>query len=308
MVVAQPLETSVVRSLSARVGDIVRKGETLATLDPTFSEADADQLRGKIKSLAAQIERLEAEINDTSYERRARDDEARLQAMIWTRSIEQNKAKLASFDQQVRHVMLWRTSSARSRRAPPAGFIRPCQPFLVVRPPAGPGWLHEVKHDGYRIVARKQGESVSLWTRYGADFTDRLPRIAEAIGNLPADSALIDGEAVVFRPDGRSDFGALRTKAGGAQACLVAFDLLALDAEDVRLRPIEERRDKLSGLVRGVDGVLFSEAIEAEGAVVFAHACKLGLEGIVSKRAGSLYRSGASRSWLKSKNPAFVRT
>ena len=81
-----------------------------------------------------------------------------------------------------------------------------------------------------------------------------------------------------------------------------------LDAEDVRLRPIEERRDKLSGLVRGVDGVVFSEAIEAEGAVVFAHACKLGLEGIVSKRAGSLYRSGASRSWLKSKNPAFVRT
>jgi bifunctional non-homologous end joining protein LigD len=74
------------------------------------------------------------------------------------------------------------------------------------------------------------------------------------------------------------------------------------------LRPIEERRDKLSGLVRGVDGVVFSEAIEAEGAVVFAHACKLGLEGVVSKRAGSLYRSGASRSWLKSKNPAFVRT
>ena len=112
----------------------------------------------------------------------------------------------------------------------------------------------------------------------------------------------------MFRPDGRSDFGALRTKAGGARACLVAFDLLGLDAEDVRLRPIEERRDKLARLDRGVDGVVFSEAIEAEGAVVFAHACKLGLEGIVSKRVGSLYRSGASRSWLKSKNPTFVRT
>jgi bifunctional non-homologous end joining protein LigD len=200
------------------------------------------------------------------------------------------------------------TSPARSRRAPPADFIRPCQPFLVVRPPAGPGWLHEVKHDGYRIIGLKQGERVTLWTRYGADFTNRLPSIAEAIRGLPADSALIEGEAVVFRPDGRSDFGALRTKAGGAQACLVAFDLLTLDAEDVRLRPIEERRDKLSGLVRGPDGVVFSEAIEAEGAVVFAHACKLGLEGIVSKRAGSRYRSGTSLSWLKSKNPAFVRT
>ena len=204
--------------------------------------------------------------------------------------------------------MLWRISPARSRRAPPAGFIRPCQPLLVARPPAGPGWLHEVKHDGYRILARKEGERVSLWSRYGADFTDRLPRIAEAVRKLPAESALIDGEAVVFRPDGRSDFGALRTKAGGAEACLVAFDLLNLDGEDLRQRPLEERRDKLARLVAGVDGILFSEAIEAEGAIVFAHACELGLEGIVSKRAGSRYRSGTSRNWLKSKNPAFVRT
>ena len=106
-------------------------------------------------------------------------------------------------------------SGAFSARAPSAGFIRPCQPFLAVRPPAGLGWLHEVKHEGYRIVARKDGDSVRLWTRYGADFTDRLPRVAEAVGSLPADRALIDGEAVLFRPDGRSDFGALRTKAGG---------------------------------------------------------------------------------------------
>jgi bifunctional non-homologous end joining protein LigD len=204
--------------------------------------------------------------------------------------------------------MLWRTSPARSRRAPPAGFIRPCQPLLVARPPAGPGWLHEVKHDGYRLLAHKQGERVSLWSRYGADFTDRLPGIAEAVGKLPAESALIDGEAVAFRLDGRSDFGALRTKAGGAEAGLVAFDLLNLDGEDLRQRPLEERRDKLARLVRGVDGLLFSEAIEGEGAIVFAHACEMGLEGIVSKRHGSLYRIGTSRSWRKSKNPAFART
>jgi HlyD family secretion protein len=103
-IVVQPLETSVVRSFNARVGDIVRQGETLATLDPTFSEADADQLRGKIKSLAAQIERLDAEIDDRLYEPRIPDDETRLQVTIWTRRIEQNKAKLVSFDQQIRHV------------------------------------------------------------------------------------------------------------------------------------------------------------------------------------------------------------
>jgi hemolysin D len=103
-IVAQPLETSVVRSLNARVGDVVRKGETLATLDPTFSEADAGQLQGKVKSLAAQIERLEAELDDRAYEPESLNDDARLQSAIWARRTEQNKAKLASYNQQIRHV------------------------------------------------------------------------------------------------------------------------------------------------------------------------------------------------------------
>jgi membrane fusion protein, hemolysin D len=103
-IVVQPLETSTVRSLHARVGDIVRKGDALATLDPTFSEADAGQLRGKVESLAAQIERLESELDDRPYEPQSLDDEARLQTTIWTRRIEQNKAKLASYNQQIRHV------------------------------------------------------------------------------------------------------------------------------------------------------------------------------------------------------------
>jgi HlyD family secretion protein len=103
-IVVQPLETSVVRALSVRVGDIVRKGEALATLDPTFSEADAGQLRGKAKSLAAQIERLEAELDDRQYQPQVIDDEARLQSTIWTRRLEQNNAKLAAYNQQIQHV------------------------------------------------------------------------------------------------------------------------------------------------------------------------------------------------------------
>ena len=110
--------------------------------------------------------------------------------------------------------MLWRTSSRRFRRTPPVGFILPCQPALVPKPPAGAGWLHEVKHDGYRIIARKDGSRVTLWSRYGANFTDRLPKIAEVVCSLAAESALIDGEAVAVRQDGHSDFAALRTKAG----------------------------------------------------------------------------------------------
>jgi bifunctional non-homologous end joining protein LigD len=205
--------------------------------------------------------------------------------------------------------MPWHLSVARSRRLPPpAGFIEPCRATLVAFPPAGPGWLHEMKHDGFRILARKQGERVEVWSRRGALFNDRFPRIAEAVGALPVDNALIDGEAVTFLPDGHSDFAALRTKAGGERASFVVFDLLSLDGGDRRERPLEERREALAQLVTGADSIRFSEAMAAEGAVVFAHACKLGLEGIVSKRAGSRYRSGTSRNWLKCLNPNFSRT
>jgi ATP-dependent DNA ligase len=103
-----------------------------------------------------------------------------------------------------------------------------------IGPPAGSDWLHEIKHDGYRIIARREGGRVTLWSRHGTNFTDRLPKVAEAVCSLAADSALIDGEAVTFRSDGHSDFAALRTKAGSAQARLVAFDLLSLNGEDLR--------------------------------------------------------------------------
>jgi bifunctional non-homologous end joining protein LigD len=197
--------------------------------------------------------------------------------------------------------MLWRIS----RRDPPAGFIQPCRPTLVRAPPAGPGWLHEMKHDGYRLLASKAADRITLWSRYGTDFTDKLPGITEAVRSLPVDTALLDGEAVVFRPDGHSDFAALRSKRGGEQASFVAFDLLGLKADDLREHPLEERRDALVRLIAGVDDIRFSEAVTAEGALVFAHACKLGLEGIVSKRTGSRYRSGPSRNWLKCLNPEF---
>jgi|SRR5271165_6863746 len=110
--------------------------------------------------------------------------------------------------------MLWRISPKRSRRTPPAGFILPCQPLLVDKPPAGVGWLHEIKHDGYRIITRKEGSRVILWSRHGTNFTDKLPKVAEAVCSLAAESALIDGEAVTFRSDGHSRFCRLAHKGG----------------------------------------------------------------------------------------------
>ena len=148
---------------------------------------------------------------------------------------------------------------------------------------------------------------MKLWTRHGTDFTHRLPRIAAAVRSLPAERILIDGEAVALLPDGRGDFEALRTKAGAAVAAYVVFDLLELNGKDIRQRRLEDRRAELERVVKGAEAILFSEAIEAEGALVFAKACEMGLEGIVSKRIGSRYFSGPSKSWLKAKNPGFSR-
>jgi bifunctional non-homologous end joining protein LigD len=190
-----------------------------------------------------------------------------------------------------------RAPAPRWRRSVPLGFIRPCEPALVAYPPAGPGWLHEIKHDGFRVLAWKRGER--------ADFTDRFSRIAEAVRGLSADEALIDGEAVIFQDDGRSDFHALLTKRGWAEAAFVAFDLLRLNGDDLRQRQLERRRAALARLVakRRGDGILFSEALAEEGAVRFDKACELGLEGIVSKRAGSFYRYGRSRKLAENEEP-----
>ena len=118
--------------------------------------------------------------------------------------------------------------------------------------------------------------------------------IADAVRGLAADAAVINGEAVVFRDDGRSDFVALLTKRGWLMASFVAFDLLHLGGDDLRHRPLEARRKGLMRLVANgrVDGILFDESLAEEGAGAFAKACELGLEGIVSKRAGSSYRCG----------------
>ena len=180
--------------------------------------------------------------------------------------------------------------------------------MLVAKPRPGPEWIHEIKHDGYRLLASKAADRVTLCSRYGTDFTAKLPRNAEAVRSLPIDDALLDGEAVVLGPDGHSDFGALRTKRGAERASFVAFDLLRIEREDRRKLALEVRRAQLESLVAGINAITFSEAIYGEGAIVFAKACEMGLEGIVSKRLGGVYSSGPCRNWVKVKNPAFSRT
>ena len=143
-----------------------------------------------------------------------------------------------------------------------------------------------------------------LYSRPGNDLTKRFPLIVEALARLRARSCIIDGEAVVCRDDGLTVFDLVRHWANGGIAFLYAFDLVELDGDDLRPEPLERRKAALTRLlVRAHHGVQLNEHLEAEGALVFEQACRMGLEGIVSKRKGSPYRSGRSQHWLKSKNP-----
>ena len=187
---------------------------------------------------------------------------------------------------------------------PGLGIIEPCLPSTAKAPRSGPGWLHEIKHDGFRIIARRDSAGVRLITRNGNDFTNRFPIIVAAVTTLPGRSFLIDGEAIVTNGDGLAVFDLIRHKRHGNAAVFVAFDLIELNGEDLRRSPIENRKHKLAKLVRVPDlGIVLNEHYEGDGEIVFKHACKLGCEGIVSKRLGSLYRSGRSPHWVKVKNP-----
>jgi ATP-dependent DNA ligase len=190
-------------------------------------------------------------------------------------------------------------------RVLPAGFIPPCLPSSAPHPPSGADWLHEIKHDGFRCIARKTGERVNLYSRSGNDLTDRFPLIVKALGRLSARSCILDGEAVVCDETGLASFEMLRDHRHGGSAFMWAFDLIELNGDDLRREPLETRKATLASLLtRAAPGLRLVEHMEHDdGPMVFAHACRLGLEGIVSKRRGSPYRSGRTADWVKAKNP-----
>ena len=192
----------------------------------------------------------------------------------------------------------------------PIGFIEPCLPTGSRTAPIGPQWVYEIKHDGFRFICWRAGDRVRVFSRQGIDWTDRVPLIADALQALRVKSVVVDGEGVVCRPDGVSDFDLLR--AGSRKAFLYAFDLLELDGIDLRREPWETRRARLASLLRKArEGVRLCEHIDgAEGEMVFHHACRMGLEGIVAKRRDRPYRSGRCADWIKVKNrahPSFAR-
>ena len=152
-------------------------------------------------------------------------------------------------------------------RSPP---LQPCLPRPAKEPPVGPDWIHEIKHDGFRILARREAKRVRLFTRHGTDFTARYPKIAAALDSLPVRSCALDGEAIVVDEHGLSVFDALRYRLRDHDAVLCAFDLIELDGEDLRWQPVERRKAMLADLLRDIrDGIAFNKHYEGDGASDF---------------------------------------
>src|SRR5262249_25890222 len=186
------------------------------------------------------------------------------------------------------------------QRTLPPGFIPPCLPTKTDKLPSGSQWLHEIKHDGFRIIARKTGAQMR---RPGNDLTRRFPLIVETLARLRSRSCIIDGEAVACGDNGVASFNLIRCPPHDDSTFLYHFHLIELNGDDLRRDPLEVRKATLASIVaKAGPGIKFNEHMEGDGPTVFAHACKLGLEGIVSKRKDSTYRSGRSPDWLKMKN------
>ena len=182
-------------------------------------------------------------------------------------------------------------------------FIPPLMPTLVEKPPEGDGWIHEVKFDGYRSQIIIDAEAVRIFTRRGLDWSSKYRDLIEAAKGLNVQNAIIDGEIIVLNDAGLSDFGELRKAITRRQNDLyfVAFDLLHLNGHDLRDMPLEDRREILAEMIPEGGRIQFSQALPGDAKAIFHLVDQAGLEGMVSKRKDSKYRSGPSTNWLKTK-------
>ncbi len=187
-----------------------------------------------------------------------------------------------------------------------SSLFQPCIPTRATKVPTGPDWLHEIKHDGYRLIVQRASDRVRLFTRRGFDWSDRFPLISEAARRLRTPSFVIDGEAVWLGSEGMSDFDKLHSRKHDAEVKFVAFDLLEVGGKDLRIEPLRARKPLLEMLLaKPSDGIQLNEYLEGEvGPKMFEHACRMGLEGVVSKHRDRAYGAGRCRHWVKVKNPA----
>ncbi|MEQ8860337.1 MAG: DNA ligase D [Pseudomonadales bacterium] len=206
------------------------------------------------------------------------------------------------------------TRVARKKGSRPLGDDFDSRPMLASagEPFDRAGWLFELKYDGYRLCATRDGDAATLTSRNGQSLTDAFPDIAGAVAALPYPQLVLDGELVVNDPSGRPSFSLLQRRAGLAgggpevaraarhlPATFYVFDLLAAAGRDLRALPLVRRKALLAGLLPSAGVLRYSEHVARQGRAVFESAQRLGLEGVVGKRADSVYRAGRSNDWIK---------
>ncbi|HEX3862726.1 MAG TPA: DNA ligase D [Stellaceae bacterium] len=192
------------------------------------------------------------------------------------------------------------------RAAAMPDVVAPQLATAAERAPDGADWLHEIKYDGYRLLARIERGTVRLTTRKGLDWTAKFPALAEALAELPVDTALLDGEVVALAPDGSTNFGTLQDAIANRDTGALlyyAFDLLYRDGDDLTAAPLDRRKAALAEIVPvQADGTIrYSDHQEGRGSDFLRHVAQYGLEGVVSKRRDRPYRPGRSSDWLKIK-------
>ncbi|ESY03113.1 ATP-dependent DNA ligase [Mesorhizobium sp. LNJC399B00] len=182
-------------------------------------------------------------------------------------------------------------------------FIPPLMPTLMEKPPEGDAWIHEIKFDGYRSQIIIDEGGIRIFTRRGLDWTSKYRDLVKAAEGLRVESAILDGEVIVTNEAGLSDFRALRSAITRRQHDLyfVAFDLLHLNGQDLRDMPLQDRREILEAMIPAGGRIQFSQALPGDAKAIFKLVDDAGLEGMVSKRKDSVYRSGDSTGWLKIK-------
>ena len=183
------------------------------------------------------------------------------------------------------------------------GFIEPLLAELRPKAPSADNWVHEIKYDGYRTQIHIRDAGIQFFTRRGNDWSERFTALKGPAGQIQTHGAIIDGEVIVQTPEGQSDFGALQRELGAGRSkrlVFYAFDLLYLDAHDLRDATLLDRKSVLAELLKGIEGPLkYSEHLEGEGPKLFRNACAMGIQGIVSKRKDGRYHSGRNDNWVK---------
>ncbi|MBX3509861.1 MAG: DNA ligase D [Hyphomonadaceae bacterium] len=224
-----------------------------------------------------------------------------------TRAVTSIKTGRTIEDLKAKGGRVWSKGGERAPTpaAPKVSFVPPALCTPAETPPKGDQWLHEIKYDGYRLQAAVSGEGVRLYTRTGLDWTGKFTQIANALGQLSLKDALIDGEAAVADAQGRTSFSALQKalESGDAKGVsYFAFDLLFENGEDLRKLPLKARKARLEKALKGARApIRFSPHLQGDGPHVFEAFREKGLEGVISKKADSAYRSGRTPSWLKAK-------